>query len=148
MVPVTVARELDGEPGAFQYVPMNYVSETQRRAANAGGAAWCPLRDQFPAMYIFDTLIFNEGRTLEQIAYSAESFNLMLLGHERAFCTQRGRPPHLQEVMLEVSPAWQAALQALDEDRLAEVLGETLTRRQIRALERRIETVLEEASAR
>ena len=146
MVPVTVARDLDGEPGSLQYVPMNYVTETQRRAANAGGSAWCPLRDQFPAMYVFDTLIFNEGRTLEQIAYSPESFSLMLLGHERSFGTQRGRPPHLREVMLELGPAWRQALEALDEDLLTEALGENLSRRQVRALARRIETVLEEAA--
>ncbi|NIW23376.1 MAG: hypothetical protein GWN29_01790 [Gammaproteobacteria bacterium] len=146
MVPVTVARELDGEPGALQYVPANYATETQRRAANAGGSAWCPLRDQFPAMYIFDTLIYNEGRTLEQIAYSVENFNLLLLGHERSFGTQRGRPAHLREVMLDLGPAWQEALQAIDEDRLTEVLGESLSRREIRALARRIETVLEEAT--
>jgi hypothetical protein len=146
MVPVTVARDLDGEPGSLQYVPANLLTETQRRSANAGGSAWCPLRDQFPAMYVFDTLIFNEGRTLEQIAYSPESFNLMLLGHERSFGTQRGRPPHLQEVMLDLGPAWQEALQALDEDRLTEALGDSLSRRQVRALARRIETVLEEAT--
>ena len=114
--------------------------------ANAGGSAWCPLRDQFPAMYIFDTLIYNEGRTLEQIAYSVENFNLLLLGHERSFGTQRGRPAHLREVMLDLGPAWQEALQAIDEDRLTEVLGESLSRREIRALARRIETVLEEAT--
>ena len=146
MVPVTVARDLDGEPGALQFVPANFLTETQRRATNAGGAAWCPLQDQFPAMYIFDAVIYNEGRTLEHIAYSAESFDLMLLGHERAFGTQRGRPAHLQEVMLELTPAWQEALQALDEDVLSEALGDSLSRRQIRALARRIENVLEEAA--
>ncbi len=146
MVPVTVARDLDGEPGALQFLPVNFLTETQRRATSAGGSAWCPLQEQFPAMYIFDTLIYNEGRTLEHIAYSAESFDLMLLGHERAFGTQRGRPAHLQEVMLELTPAWQEALQALDEDVLTEALGASLSRRQIRALARRIETVLEEAA--
>ena len=146
MVPVTVARALDGEPGALQYVPANYLTETRRRAANTGSSAWCPLRDQFPAMYVFDTLIYNEGRTLEHIAYAAESFNLMLLGHERAFGTQRGRPAHLQEAMLELGPAWLEALQALDEDRLADALSDYLSRRQIRALARRIETVIEEAT--
>lgn len=146
MVPVTVARELDGEPGALQFVPATFLTETQRRAANSGGSAWCPLSNQFPAMYVFDTLIFNEGRTLEQIAYSAENFNLILLGHDRSFGTQRGRPAHLQEAPLNLTPAWQEALQALDESRLTEELGENLSRRQLRALVRRIEGVLEEAA--
>jgi hypothetical protein len=97
-------------------------------------------------MYVFDTLIFNEGRTLEQIAYSTESFNLLLLGHERSFGTQRGRPAHLREATLDLTPAWQEALQALDEDRLSEALGDSLSRRQIRALVRRIEGVLEDAA--
>jgi len=147
MVPVTVARELDGEPGSLQYIPANSMTEPQRRAANVGGSAWCPLRDQFPAMYVFDTLIFNEGRSPEQIAYAAEGFALMLLGHERSFGTQRGRPTHLREVTLDLSSAWQQALQALDEDRLNEALGDSLSRRQIRALTRRIEGVIDEATA-
>ena len=146
MVPVTVARELDGEPGALQFVPAGLMTEPQRRAAGVGGSAWCPLRDQFPAMYIFDALIFNEGRVPEQIAYAAESFELLLLGHERAFGTQRGRPAHLREVVLDLSPAWLEALRALDEDRLTEALGDILSRRQIRALARRIEGVLEDAA--
>lgn len=146
MVPVTVARDLDGEPGALQYIPANFLTEPQRRTASVGGAAWCPLRDQFPSMYVFDTLIFNEGRTPEQIAYSAESFELMLLGHERSFGTQRGRPAHLQEIMLDLNPAWLEALQTLDENRLSEALGDSLSRRQIRALARRIEGVLAEAA--
>lgn len=148
MVPVTVARDIDGIPGALQFVPSNMITEAERSSLGTGGAAWCPLRDQYPAMYVFDTLVYNEGRDVQRIAYETESFQLLLLGHERTFGTQRGRPPHLRDTALEVNAAWQAALSTLDEDRLTEALGDVLTRRQIRALARRIDEVREEAASR
>ena len=148
MVPVTVSRDLDGVAGALQFAPSNLMTEAERSTLGTGGSAWCPLRDQYPAMYIFDTLVFNEGRGLEQIAYETDSFDLVLLGHERTFATQRGRPRHLQEATLELSPVWQAALQALDQERLNEALRDVLSGRQIRALSRRVESLLAEAENR
>ncbi len=148
MVPVTVARDLDGVAGTLQFAPSNLITETERSTLGTGGSAWCPLRDQYPAMYIFDTLVFNEGRGLEQIAYETDSFDLVLLGHARTFATQRGRPQHLRSATLELSPAWQEALQALDQNRLESALGDVLSSRQIRALSRRIEALLADAGHR
>ncbi|HSG64924.1 MAG TPA: metallophosphoesterase [Gammaproteobacteria bacterium] len=147
MVPVTVARDVDGMPGSLQFVPTNLMTEEERSTLGTGGAAWCPLRDQYPSMYVFDTLVYNEGRGVQQIAYETESFQLVLLGHERTFSTRRGRPPHLRDAVLEPSAAWADALRALDAERLDQALGDVLSRRQIRALARRAEEVLEAAAA-
>ena len=146
MVPVTVSRAIDGVDGSLQFRPAGTLTESQRSERGTGGAAWCPLRDQFPAMYVFDTLVFNEGRSVEQIAYDPESFQLMLLGHERTFSTRRGRPAHLREAALDINAAWREALARLDEDELSAELGDWLSRRQVRALARRIDEVLEDAA--
>lgn len=145
MVPVTVARDLDGEPGALQYSPPRVITEGERSERGLGAGAWCPLNDQFAAMYVFDSLIYNEGRTRERIRYSTENFQLILVGHDRAFSTGRGRPPHLADVDLALTPAWTGALEALDEASLTEALGDVLDRRGIRALLRRRDGLLEEA---
>jgi len=137
MVPITIARSVDGVDGSLQFRPAGLLTESERSARGTGGAAWCPLRDQFPAMYVFDALIYNEGRTVEQIAYDAESFQLLLLGQEHTFSTRQGRPAHLREATLDGNAAWRAALDGLDEDRLTTELGDWLSRRQIRALARR-----------
>jgi hypothetical protein len=122
------------------------MTETERSTTGVGGSAWCPLRGQFGAMYTFDALIFNTGRTPDLIAYDPESFQLILLGHERAFSTQRGRPRHLDGVALELSVAWQEALAHLDEENLTAALGDLLSRRQIRALLARRDSLLESAT--
>ena len=146
MVPATVSRAIDGADGSIQFRPAGLLTESQRSARGTGGAAWCPLRDQFPAMYVFDTLVYNEGRSIEQIAYDPESFQLLLLGHERTFSTRRGRPAHLRQAALEINAAWREVLERLDEDVLSAELGDWLSRRQVRALARRIGEVLEGAT--
>ncbi|MCZ6585426.1 MAG: metallophosphoesterase [Gammaproteobacteria bacterium] len=142
MVPVTVAREVDGELGSLQFAPSGVMTETQRSAQGVGGSAWCPLRDQFQAMYIFDSLIFNEGRTPSRIRYSTDNFQLILVGHDNVLSTGRGRPAHLRNLPLELGPVWREALRSLDEDSISVVLEDVLDRRRIRALLRRRDELL------
>jgi len=146
MVPATVARELDGELGSLQFVPGGVITEPQRQERGLGGGAWCPLGDQFPAMYVFDSLLFNEGRTPDRIRYSLEDFQLLLVGHDRSFGTNRGRPAHLAELSLELGPTWRQALNALTEEVLTERLGDVLDRRRIRSLLQRRDALLESSS--
>jgi hypothetical protein len=146
MVPVTVARELDGELGSLQFAPSQVITEPERSAKGVGGSAWCPLSDQFPAMYIFDSLIFNEGRTPDRIRYSLDSFQLILVGHDKTLSTKRGRPAHLKQTSLDLDPAWRQALNALNENLLSEALGDVLDRRRIRALLQRRDALLESSS--
>jgi len=145
MVPVTVAREFEGEPGSLQFEPDRVITEPERSAQGVGGSAWCPLRDQFQSMYVFDSLIFNEGRTPDRIRYSSESYQLILVGHENSLSTRRGRPPHLAELQLSIGAAWEQALADLTEESLGEALGDVLDRRRIRALLQRRDELLEAA---
>ena len=143
MVPVTVAREIDGTSGALQFWPQGAIDEPRRSAEGLGGSAWCPLRDQFADLYLFDALIFNQGRTPERIRYSTDNFQLLLVGHDRTFATARDRPPHLAALPVTLTPAWRAALEALDEKTLTSELGEVLDRRRIRAVLARRDHLLE-----
>ena len=143
MVPVTVAREVDGELGSLQFAPSRVMTETERSARGIGGGAWCPLRDQFQAMYVFDSLIYNEGRTPERIRYSADNFQLILVEHDDALSNGRGRPPHLRDTALTVGATWREALASLDESGLTQALEGVLDRRRIRALLQRRDALLE-----
>jgi hypothetical protein len=143
MVPVTVAREIEGVEGAIQFWPEASISEPERRAQGLGSSAWCPLGDQFNDMYLFDALIFNEARTLERIRYSTDNFQLLLIGHDQSFSTESGRPAYLESLPVELSPAWRSGLSKLDETTLTEALGDVLNRRQIRALLARRNLLLE-----
>lgn len=145
MVPATVSREVNGEPGTLQYLPALAMNEQQRQIQRAGGGAWCPLPDQFGAMYIFDALIGNAGRSLERLLYNTESFQIVLVGHDAAFTTTGSKPDHLSEIALPLTPMWVELLVAMSEESLQELLGDVLDRRRLRALLARRDAILEDA---
>ena len=143
MVPVTIAREIDGDKGSLQFLPKNMRNEQDRVASGKGSDAWCPLPDQWNAMYIFDALIYNPGRPLTKMLYNLENWQLILAGHDDTFGTRRGRPPYLEQVELNLSDDWKRKLSTLDEASLTEALGGVLDRRRIAALAKRRDQLLD-----
>lgn len=141
-VPVAVVRELDGKEGSLQFLPASLTNEEQRRETGYGGSAMCPLPEQWEAMLVFDALIFNEGRIATTIQYDRATWQLILVGHSRAFTTSKGRPRHLGEIELEVGQSWADALSSLSEAALEEWLGDVLDRRRLRALGARRDELL------
>jgi hypothetical protein len=142
MVPVTVKRSLGRNEGSLQFLPPKLMNEQQRSEAGRGGSANCPLPQQWSAMYVFDVLIYNEGRTPERIVYGTDDWQLILLGHERAFGTSKGRPKHLEALDLEVGDGWKAALSALTDDVIEREFAGLLDDRRRRALAERRDTLL------
>ena len=147
MVPVTVRREINGRDGTVQFFPPKAVDEARRAARNYGLGASCPLGDQLMAMYAFDSLIYNEGRTRERMLYDTRTWSLVLVGHEQAFTAKRGRPRHLEEAGIEFSDGWREALQSLGDDVLAENLSAVLDKRRLSALRSRRAEILAEIAA-
>ena len=142
MVPVSVRREVDGKDGTVQFLPPKIMDEGERSAAGRGARATCPLPEQFMAMYVFDVLVYNEGRTMERMIYDTRSWDLMLLEHERAFATKKGRPRHLSAAPIEISDGWKVALGELTDDVLNARLGDVLDAKRIRALATRRDEIL------
>lgn len=143
MVPIAVRRTVDGMPGTIQLGTLKTVSETQRVEQRGGGGAWCPLPDQFNAMYLFDALIYNEGRTPERIRYIPGSWDLVLPGYDKAFGTSRRFPRHLQNVALIPTPGWVNTLKGWNAATLNEALGDVLDERRIKALLARRDRLIE-----
>ena len=145
MVPVTVQREYDGDDGVLQFLPADdrRLNEVQRINTGQGGSAWCPLQEQWNAMYVFDALIGNPGRAREQMLYSPDNFQLVLIGHGRTFGTSRGLPAYLDAVPFELGVYWRDRLRELTEERMAELFGDSLDRRRLRALSQRRDALLE-----
>jgi hypothetical protein len=134
MVPVTVRRDLDGDSGSLQYLPLKTVDEAQRSASGQGAGARCPLADQWAAMYVYDSLIYNVGRNRQRMLYSPGDWQLLLVGHADAFGTRKGRPRHLEQAPVTVNDAWREALAGLDDAVLESELGDVLDARRRRAL--------------
>ncbi len=134
MVPVAVQREVKGDDGSVQFLPYNWQDEQQRGASGSGGSAQCGLNKQWATMYVFDALIYNEGRSLQRMLYSPDKWQLVLVGHDRAFGTRRGMPRHLRSVTLDIGDAWTSALTSLTEEVLEQELGEVLDKHKRGAL--------------
>ena len=142
MVPVSVRREVDGKDGTLQFLPPQTVHEGTRSETGRGYGASCPLQDQFQALYVFDVLIFNEGRTLERMIYDTRDWGLILIEHERAFAARKGRPRHLENAPVEVTDGWRAALSELNDETLQAELGDVLDKKRLRALASRRDELL------
>ena len=146
MVPVTVAREIDGDKGVLQFVPKGLSNEALRSASGRGGSAWCPIVLQWPVMYVWDTLIYNPGRLPQNMMYSTDNWQLILNAHQDSFSTKRGRPPWLQNAELDINDSWASALNALTDERLKEELGDVLDKRRLSALGKRRDQLLTDAA--
>ena len=145
MVPVTVRREHDGKKGTMQFLPASTETETQRVSSGKGSSAWCPLSQQWNAMYIFDALIFNVGRNPEFMLYSPDNWQLILMKHDQAFKTSKDRPPYLKNTELVYTPSWQDTLTSLSNEVLQTELGDVLGKRELAAIGKRRDRLLKEA---
>ncbi len=134
MVPVAVVREIDGDDGSLRFRPKNFIDELKRQEEGSGGSAWCAVQEQWNAMFVFDVLIYNEGRTGEDILYSLDWWQLMLVGHDTAFRARKGVPARLQSVPYEVGQAWRDAAAELSEQTLADAMGDVLDKKRLKAL--------------
>jgi hypothetical protein len=117
--------------------------------ANGGGSsAWCPLPDQWGAMYVYDTLTYNRGRGMSSMLYNLENWQLILPNNSNSFDARRGRPSYLEKIRLEINSYWNKALSSLDDETLAETFGDILDQRRIKALAKRRDLLLADYAKR
>jgi hypothetical protein len=143
MVPVTVKRAVNGSEGSLQFMPDNTTNEVERSLSGLGTGASCSIMDQWGAMYVFDLLVYNEGRSQQRIMYDKSTWSLILSGHDRAFANKKGRPGHLKDANVPVSAGWKAALGELTDEVLQENFSDVLDKRRLRALASRRDKLLE-----
>ena len=145
IVPVTVGREVDGRRGTLQFLAARTRDEAYRSQSGQGSGAWCPLQRQWNSLYIFDVLVNNNGRTPVTMVYNTGNWSVMSMGHDQAFGTRVTRPGYLQEQVLNITTSWQDALRALTDERLNEALVDVLSKRQIAAIGKRRDYLLDGA---
>lgn len=97
-------------------------------------------------MYVFDSLIYNEGRSQSRMIYSPDNWRLMLIGHDRAFSTNKGVPRYLEGLNLAIGATWRSAMALLTEELLEERFDGILDKRRRRALLERRDNLLQTAA--
>jgi hypothetical protein len=144
MVPVAVVRTVEGTEGSLQFLPKNWIDELKRHEDGSGGSAWCDVKEQWNAMFVFDVLTHNNGRNGRSILYSLDLWQLMLVGHQDAFATRKGVPERLKSVPYEIGQGWKDAASGLSEAALTEALGDVLGEKRVRALAARASALAEQ----
>ena len=95
-------------------------------------------------MYIFDALIRNNGRTPDSMLYNRADLALLFTVGANAFSNASSFPDYLEAVPKTLPEPLAVRLEAINEETLQATLGETLTRKQIRALNSRRQKLLNE----
>jgi hypothetical protein len=138
LVPVTVVREVEGEPGSVQEWISGAISEKDRVEEGRPLADRDRWAEQTNKMLIFDVLIYNVDRNQGNILLVAEDSRMWLIDHSRSFRLRRGYPSHVRENPPIVTEALRGTLAELDREALREAMAGLLTRGQVDAiLERR-----------
>jgi hypothetical protein len=144
LVPVTVERTINGKQGSLQFWINGLVSELDRETKSLSASGWCPLSEQWPLMFIFDALIYNDDRTKQNMTYGGEDWMMFLIDNSRAFRTDRGRPKDIRKVELQLSSMLSDHLESLNAENLGASVGRLLERSQIQALLRRRDEIVED----
>jgi hypothetical protein len=144
LVPVTVERTINGTQGSLQFWIDDLVSELDRETESLSASGWCPLGEQWPLMFIFDALIYNDDRTKQNMTYSGDDWMMFLIDNSRAFRTDRGRPKDIRKVELKLSSMLSDHLESLNKENLGASVGRLLERSQIQALLKRRDEIVKD----
>jgi hypothetical protein len=142
LVPVSVARTVDGVAGVIATAPDRAINEAERRQQQQVRPSWCASGNDYQLMYVFDALIGNLRRTAVDISYDRTSWQMQLTGNGAAFPTTKTLPKLADGVSRPVPNALAKRLAQLDFDSLQREFGELLNKQQLKALLARRDAIL------
>jgi hypothetical protein len=141
-VPVTVARDVQGQKGVLQGRPLKWVSQEDVQKQGLRGGGWCSIAPQFQVMYSFDTLVGNESRTPRSILFDSDDWIVYGSAHERAFGNSATLPAYLKAQPPAPGAEFRRRAGLLDESGLKAGLGDLLDARQLKAIIERRDLLL------
>lgn len=144
LVPVTVRRTINGQEGSLSFWVDGLINQLQKEEQDIPATGWCSLAEQWPLMFVFDTLVYNEDRTKQNMVYGRDDWMMYLIDHSRSFRTHRGRPTDIRSVQLKLSPMLAENLERLDYEQLNEAMAGLLVKPQVQAVIRRRDEILKE----
>ena len=143
MVPVVVLREIDGERGAVIDWVSDAFNEKERRERGLAPPDPLTLMRQREIMKVFDALILNEDRNLANELITPADWKLHLIDHSRSFRLQKRLLEGMEEEPMGLPRALHERLRALDRKMMTTLLGDLLSKAQIKALLARRDRILD-----
>lgn len=141
MVPVTVLRTLDGQPGSLQTWVEGALDQETAEGYNMEFFKTAGKTSQLSLAHVFDALIGNTDRKPADVLGLVNRDQVMLIDHSKAFSTSPELPPGLAPIG--PMPASMAeALESLDRQSVERQLGKLLSEAQIEALFERRDKIL------
>jgi len=147
MVPVAVLREIDGEDGALVEWIEDAIAEIDRRNGGIEPPDMLRWRHQQDVMAVFDALILNDDRHLNNSLITQADWKLHLIDHSRAFRPVKKLPEEFEQRVSSLPRPVYDRLVALDKQRLKDILSETLSGVQIGAVLARRDRIVEKVQA-
>ena len=147
LVPVTVPRTIKGRRGILQFWVDDSINLREMIEQKLQPTGWCDTEPQYNLMNVFDVLIHNTDRTQENALFTRD-WTLVLIDHSRAFAIHLKNPVLLYRGELQLPPALAARLTTLNRETLQAALGSWLHSRQIDALLKRRDQLLDMYRAR
>ena len=143
LVPATVERSLRGESGSMQWWVVSEMAEVQRRRNDIRPPDTEAWNRQQLKMELFDNLIFNTDRHLNNILVT-KAFDLRLIDHSRSFRAFTDlRPNH---TLTRFSRSLLEGLARLEREDLRKRIGRYVSVSQIDTMLRRRDRILELAA--
>jgi hypothetical protein len=142
IVPVTVQREVQGQPGVVQGRPLKWVTQTEVQQQQLRGGGWCAAEPQFQLVYAFDTLIGNEGRLPDSLLFDSDDWFVYVTAHDRAFGSAKSLPAYLKARPPSPGAELRRRAATLNEANLATSLGELVDAKGRKAILERRDTLL------
>lgn len=143
LLPVAVLRNIEGREGALVQWIEGAITEKERLDAGLHPAEPMVLLAQREEMRVFDALILNTDRTLENQLTRTSDWRLCPIDHSRSFRLSRKLPPGFEERPIRLTRGFFAALEELEQSSLRELIGPLLTRQQIRSLLKRRDRIID-----
>jgi hypothetical protein len=148
LVPVTVVREINGETGSLQHWIENSIKMQDAVDRGISVRDMDLLMQRLMLMYVLDAMIFNIDRNFTNILVRPAHDHFFLIDHSRSFRTYKKLPDLKEERPIPVPETVAEGLQQIDVRVLEQELDGLLSKKQIRAIDKRRQLLIAELSGR
>jgi hypothetical protein len=140
LVPVSVVREVNGAEGVLTPYHHSWITHTTLAEQKMGRPNWCSVSSVYDLVTLFDALIGNFDRSTDNLWIETSAWRVRLSDHDKTFTTADRIRAYTSPPVVPAELA--RRLSEMNEETLARELGDLLSRREIKAVLKRRDSIL------